>query len=112
MSLSLIKSWKYTRHLFEYYLFHVYWCLNFTHVCAPSAHPQNTEGVIVTTGAPGMGIIGVCVLRCGWWESNLGPLQEQVLFTSGPSLNASQNICNSKKSYLFFLVMPTGNILP
>ena len=36
---------------------------------------------------PGTGVIDNCKLPCGYWELNLGPLEEQpVLLTVEPSL--------------------------
>jgi hypothetical protein len=43
--------------------------------------------VRVSVSSPGAGVIGPCELACGFWELNLGPLEEQpVLLTAKPSL--------------------------
>jgi hypothetical protein len=31
------------------------------------------------TGSSGMGVIGSCELSCGFWELNLGPLEEHLV---------------------------------
>jgi hypothetical protein len=50
-------------------------------VCA--AHGSQKKSV----GSPGTGVTDGCKPPCGFWELNVGPLQEQqVLFTAEPSV--------------------------
>ena len=40
-----------------------------------------------SVGSPGTGVTDSCELPCGYWELNLGPLEEQLEFlTAEPSL--------------------------
>lgn len=50
--------------------------------CSCSVLKVIREGI----GSSGNGITGTYEPSCGCWESNLGPLQVQVLLTDEPSL--------------------------
>lgn len=59
--------------------------------------------------SPRTGLMGGCELSCGYWELNLGALQEQqVLLTDEPSL---QPPCRNNFNMNFFLPVSFSNIL-
>jgi hypothetical protein len=61
------------------YFYFILWALFCLHVCL-------CEGV----GSSGTGIIDSYELPCRYWESNLGPLEEQPeLLTTEPSLQSN-----------------------
>lgn len=56
-------------------------CIGAHYVCA--WYPRRSEE---GTGCPGTGLMDSCEPPCGCWESNLDPLQQQVLLTTEPSV--------------------------
>lgn len=50
------------------------------HAWCPQKSKENTR-------YPDLGVMGSCKLPCGGWESTPGPLQEQVLHTTEPSIS-------------------------
>lgn len=55
---------------------------------------------VMSVGAPGTEITDYCELPCGYWELDVGPLEEQLpLLTSEPSLL-------KKNLYIFIQIVP------
>lgn len=76
-------------------------------ICTPHACLVPTEVKI-----PRNGLINCCEMPCGFWESNLGPLQDhQVLLTTGPILQSQDTFLKNNIS-LLSSGLPQPHLLP
>lgn len=57
-------------------------CMNDLHACAPWMYPQMSEE---DDRFLGTGVTGGCKPPCGCWASNLGPVEEQLMFLTRES---------------------------
>lgn len=80
-------------------LFYYFMCVSALHACislylvctVQTASPGPEEGV----RSPGIDVIVICELSCGYWESNPGPVEEQSLPLTAVASLFSQNLYNS-----------------
>jgi hypothetical protein len=56
-------------------------CMSLYYIC--DWYPQRPEEGV---RSPGIGVTDGCEPPCGYWELNLGPLEQSVLLTTEPSL--------------------------
>ena len=67
-----------TIHSLFCFVFNMHWCFAYMCVCVRVSDLEVTDS---------------CELSCGFWDLNLGPLEEQpVLLTTEPSLQPRQYI--------------------
>ena len=73
--------------VFYFILFYVYGCFACMHVCVPCAFSAHRSG---KRASDTLGMKSDnCELSCGYWELNLGPLNNQpVLLVTEPSLQS------------------------